>query len=911
MHRQSIKLTFAALALVSLTFTATTAQAQSDLTIEAVAAEPFGVGRVTASLDAASAASATPLRLELSDKDGRLFYPAFDGGPSGRIPTDPDKRPQQISAYFLFQGNEPLTITLHAAKDVSKTVTPAKGRPTNAMLRAWWTRFSDRSRLEGSKDDYPALVDNYLVTMLSRRLSLELPRQRTTVFGRSDLDQALGLLSGAETVRIAMQKETMLGNIRNDEAADLPLPNPVSPPAVSVPSVSEDVKVEAIASHVPVECFYLRFGNFPNYQWFRTTLEEWGGDLRNLLSVRGLDYGQNARIERQLVLKERALAALLGPQVIADVAVIGSDTFFREGGAFGMLFEARKNGGLARDIVQQRSALLASDKNVTEQKLTIAGHEVSFLSTPDNEVRSFYAVDGDYHFVTTSRTLVQRFYEAGEGKGSLAQSRAFRHARSTMPLDRQDTVFAYLSDEFFRNLVSPEYRVEMTRRLRAAGDLELLKVARLAAKAEHEPEVTVDELVERGFLPAGFGLRPDGTEPRLLSTGEAVDSLRGQLGAFTPIPDVFFDRVTASEAQAYDEFARLYQSQWQQMDPVVAGVRRYARDAKDRERIAIDFHATPFARRHYGQLTQFLGAPSHDRIAPVPGNMASLEIMLGGIIPLGRPTHVFGGLRDFDPPFAVVDGRVVMADHHRDWLFGYVGSWPELGILSLLGGVQSSRVDPEGYAVNGNGLWQRRFNRFAVASYHRAVLEEITPQLRVVEDPHPAQVRLQIADLSGSRVQSLGDAYFYAKARQISEGNADFLHSLVSQLHVPREQALAVGEELVDARLACPLGGKYELARQSERPTAWSSTAWAGLPADGQPPKDYHAPIFEWFRGLEIAFAANADALSVHTDVLMQRKPNGGFRLPIFSRPSGPLKDEPIEGLEEIPPPQSGDEGSR
>ena len=216
------------------------------------------------------------------------------------------------------------------------------------------------------------------------------------------------------------------------EPADQPLPTAVTFNP-TVPEALGQVVIEPIAQHVPVECFYVRFGTFSNYLWFHNTLDRWSGDFQNLMNRRGLDLGISEGVERQISLKQSILAPLLGPAVIADVAMIGDDFFFREGPTIGMLFEARNAVGLNADIVRQRDATLKREAGCTMVDVDIAGHKVSFLSTPDNRVRSFYAVDGDYFLVTNSRRLVERFYEAGTGKESLGGSaefpvRPFAHA---------------------------------------------------------------------------------------------------------------------------------------------------------------------------------------------------------------------------------------------------------------------------------------------------------------------------------------------------------------------------------------------------------------------------------------------------------------------------------------------------
>jgi len=203
-----------------------------------------------------------------------------------------------------------------------------------------------------------------------------------------------------------------------------------------------------------------------------------------------------------------------------------------------MLFQAR-GGVLAGDLTQQRKRALAREKDhgATAETVKIAGHDVSFISTPDNRLRSFHAVDGDYHLVTTSRTIVERFYAAGQGKDSLGQSDEFRFARMQMPLKREDTIFVYMSAAFFQGLLSPQYQIELSRRMKSVTDIEALALARLAARGEKAPADSIEDLIAGGFLPRGFGRRPDGSGPIL--AGDAItDSRRGARGTFVPVPDV-------------------------------------------------------------------------------------------------------------------------------------------------------------------------------------------------------------------------------------------------------------------------------------------------------------------------------------------------------------------------------------
>ena len=64
----------------------------------------------------------------------------------------------------------------------------------------------------------------------------------------------------------------------------------------------------------------------PGSVWVTSSTTELGVSI----SERGFDYGLNKRMERQLGIKESKTAELFGDAVIADVALIGTDTFLRE-----------------------------------------------------------------------------------------------------------------------------------------------------------------------------------------------------------------------------------------------------------------------------------------------------------------------------------------------------------------------------------------------------------------------------------------------------------------------------------------------------------------------------------------------------------------------------------------------------
>ena len=865
--------------------------AQSILAVEAVSGGPFGVGRIVCDFPQNSLPK--PLGIEgigLTEKNGRVLYPAIDNPAFGKVMKEllregtpltsggPVRkeiggllrgildRPPRTTILFLFHGDGPLDLTLQAGTDIPLKVVPRDDTAAHQrLLNLWWKQYAAPPALLAPEPDFPPVVDNYLTTMLARRLNLNLPEEKQTPLGYATLRKELGFNLGTEPVRMAMMQDRILGLNNLGQPADQPLPEPLALPEATIPEPASEVEVEPIAMRVPASCFYVRFGSFANFLWLQDTLARWGGDAQNLIALRGLDRDLSGRMERQLVLKQTVLSRLLGNTVISDVAIIGTDMFFREGASYGILFQARNNLALSASLTQQRTERLAQG-GVKEEKITVNDHPVSFLTSPDGTVRSYYVSDGDFHFITTSKALAARFLETASGDGSLGASKEFRHARSVMPLSREDTIWLYLSDAFFRNITGPRYRVEMARRLQAVADVELVELARLAAAAEGRPGETIEQLTSAGLLPPEFGPLPDGSRT-VIADGEVFDNVRGRRGSFLPVADVDVEKITSAESSEYAKFAEFYRAEWGRMDPIIAAVKRTPlRD--NREHVAVDVLMSPFAPQHFTVLKKWLGPADARRLAPIPGDMAAMELVM-------TDQRIFAGLRDVGSPIQGGATGWLPLGRLRDFLVGYVGTTDKLGLLSFLNIGIPPHSDPAGYTVSLLGGWRRLYGQFIVFSFQHEVLETVVPQLRFEQAKRPAQVRLHVGDVSNARITPALNDLGYARTRETSLGNLRFLHALGQQLHVPAAKRLETAEFLLDAKMICPLGGKYVLQRG--RAKHWTSTALKNSPPGGflkvHAPKGYRSPPLNWFRGLDLEATMTEKTVSAHAEIIMQMPP--------------------------------------
>jgi hypothetical protein len=885
---------------------------------QAYTGSPFGVGVATVPIrsDHAEWALATE-GMFLEERDGRTHYPVFTtaGGPAGRLLGEVlgsgpwSASPSSMTVLFLFTGTEPLELTIRtptAQRIVVRPERPRNPRVYDRTQQRWWREFNARARQQAQHSDYPPLVQTYLNAMLSRRLGLGVPLlSRLQDTAPEEPYETFQLVTGVESLRMETLRRSTLGQDDSDQAPVQALPPDIRWNPLPPLEIADQVDIEPIAMRVPEDCFYVRFGSFENYLWLDRLQRDYGGDIGRMVTLRGYDAGSSQRFQQQLALRTSVLADVLGPTIVADVALIGRDLFVREGAAVGVLFRARNSALLANDLARQRSMVLQEQQaaGATETKVQIGGRQASLLSTPDNRLRSFYVADGEFHLVTNSRAIGERFLAVSDqqGQGSLGASPEFLHARTLMPTQRDDTIFVYLGTAFQQGLLSPQYQVELARRLRAATDLELLLMATWAAAGEGRPSDSIEQLIRGGFLPKRFGQRVDGSQPNV--SGQQVgDSLRGGRGSFLPVPDVAIEGISQAEADRLAKQAAYYENSWKRMDPLMAGIKRFALDGPDQERIVIDAHVSPFVQQKYGGIVSAIGPPTSVRIRPAAGDIITAQVVLrGGLLSPQVPAHhLFLGVQDGAPLGDMAPSGLLGYLTLLRTAPGYLGAWPKPGFLDWLPlGLGGGSPDALGYSQVLLGVWRRQWLDFSALAMDRQLLERVTPDLAPQEVADDAQIRIHVGDLSQAQLRGWVNNLAYGRAYLASLGNAKLLHTMSQQLGVPHAQALRQAEHLLDARLVCSLGGEYQW---NEQTGLWTSTAWPPTRPDQHPP-DYAAPLLDWFRGFDAKLVMHEESVLLQATLDLQRKPHERprFQLPRF-RLFGSGKEKPQSDQDDSPP---------
>jgi hypothetical protein len=875
---------------------------------------PLGVARVHFEVPVTAALPGPP-RFNLAGEHGRVLYPVFlpDPVPSG--PAGPAGASRGFEVLFLFPGPEPVALTATTSLSTSPyqefhaTASPVSdpgGSLRKRELERWWRAFREVLRAAEAADDHYPVIESYLLWRLPRLLDTkaELP-PRPADSGRPlrafpEVERLGDLLLGTESIRLAMERDTLLGEGRKggkEELVRVPPPLPIAP--VELPPAAPGTPVEAIARSAPVECLYLRFPSFRDFQKTRRLAAVWGGSLLDLIAGRSLDAGVEETLSTQLALRETELSRLFGDLVIGEMALLAHDTFVREGSALGIVFEVRNEPLWNTAIERLRGETLAASRDwpggpASEEPIEVRGHPVRYLHSPGNRVRSFHASLDRFHLISNCRRLVERFLDcAGGGTGSLADDQGFRHARVLQPLGEPESGFVFISDPFLRSLVGPAYRAEMTRRADSRAALELVEVALRVARAETGETFDLARLVARGYLPAEPLRGVEGSQV-LLSAAGAVDSQRGSRGTFLPIPDAEVLGMTPREVEEYQAFSLLYQRHWGRLDPVSIRIRlepavsasaggTATGPAEILEELRLSVDILPFARDPYQLLSAVLAPPGRLSLAPLGETVLSVEAEVGG--PLSSPPSWMGlGLLDFERPL-ILDGPLTGRLLEDPSLLPAYLVLPIA--LRLPGGglgtpfLTTGAPDPDGfYRIEGvldRPLFGKERDGRLVVSTRKEVAAKVAEQFSLKEAV-PAQARLRL-DLGRAReLLPALRAEAFRRSEAASRAGGELLSAVHSLLKVPLAECEGEAKRILAARVTCPAGGRYVA-------TPYPLSGGLFFSSDAFPPansrsdalrraEEFRQPVLEGFRSLRVSFSLSGQSLHSEATLLLRDEPD-------------------------------------
>lgn len=479
-----------------------------------------------------------------------------------------------------------------------------------------------------------------------------------------DLARLMETTSGRRSLQEALEHERPLYLAASRSQATIPIER-VEPPRLGrhpwnemLQALRRPTRDEPLARATPAEFYFARVKTFAKFLELLDWISEWGQPAADLLDSHAEDRATVQRYEDELGLERSGLSRVLGPSVIEDVAVVGSDPYVHEGSDVTLIFRVKSVPAFETGLA---AALNSRSHGHGELKQTTFEHEgvkVNVSRSADGRVRRHRASVGGYELVSNSPNALRRVITTIQGRHpSLANEPDFRYMLAREG-DVENDALAYVGDSFVAAVTGPKQKIAEARRQIALAELSAPGYAALLAGwLDGNVPSSQAALLQSGWLEKSELRHGDGA-PIAFEPSVGASSAHGAPAALEPLidrPEVV--KVRPEEQQAYTSFANSYSALWSdRIDPIALSV-RLAASSGERE-LSAELRVLPLLRREYRDWISLVG----DARLSVPTHENGLRIVAG----IGKQARLRGLLDDFGRDF-IRNEKV-----RFDWLGDYV-----------------------------------------------------------------------------------------------------------------------------------------------------------------------------------------------------------------------------------------------
>ncbi|MEP7126549.1 MAG: hypothetical protein ABJE95_36800 [Byssovorax sp.] len=398
--------------------------------------------------------------------------------------------------------------------------------------------------------------------------------------GRTDLMELMDTTTGAMSIQEALQMDRPLLLRAARDRASVPIGKLAGPKSAPHPweelsrALGKTAPAEPLAALVPAEFYYLRAADLDVLFQLSDQLDAWATPIVDALDRRAAEQDLAGRYETQLGLARTALARALGKDVVAQVALVGSDPYLREGSDVSVIFQVKQRGLFEVGLASTLAARAREHGSVAAATTSYQGVDIRVATSPDGAVHQHRATVGDVEIVSNSPAAIRRIIEAIKGKRPrLADEKDFAYLMARDASVRADAL-GFMGDRFVGEVVGPRQKVLESRRQIALAELMTPGFAALlhgwitGRSATSVEELLASKLLTKDELKHGSGA------PIAWKPGDSARSVFGTPAALTPLLDLPDpDLVTEGERDAYARFSRSYETYWRTyIDPAAMRV---------------------------------------------------------------------------------------------------------------------------------------------------------------------------------------------------------------------------------------------------------------------------------------------------------------------------------------------------
>ncbi len=497
----------------------------------------------------------------------------------------------------------------------------------------------------------------------------------------SELVDLMSTFSGRSAVQAALAKHR--GNIlsANKQPRGLPIAQ-LKPPELARHPWAELSKrlgsktpQEPLAAAVPAEFYFVRAKSFSAFTEILSFVQDFGAPAADALDGASSERGSLPRYLAELGVETGDLSRVLGPEVVQDFALMGSDPYVHEGSDVTLVFRLKSPLLFRAALLKALATHGAAHGGTQSSSFSHEGVAVDVARSLNGRVRQHHAVVGELELVSNSPAAIKRVISTIQGKApKLADELDFQYmlARDAeVPAD----VLAFLGDRFVETVVGPAQKIAEARRQVALAELTAAPVAALLFGWVHgKSPADKGELLRSGLLAANE-LSHQGGGRIDWTPGTAPRSAWGTPAALEPLLDMpQVNKVSAAERDSYAEFAQEYQRRWSQyIDPIALRLSS--------------------ARRGDGR-----GLHAEMRVLPLVGNDEAARFDLGGDGRVSPPELASGarfslGIGEKSPLRHELSGLLaLLSNRGPDIQFDWLGDYAMVGFADRAELLVASRL---------------------------------------------------------------------------------------------------------------------------------------------------------------------------------------------------------------------------
>jgi hypothetical protein len=384
-----------------------------------------------------------------------------------------------------------------------------------------------------------------------------------TFAGRASLQAALAVRRDAVLAASKQPRKLALAEVKGPALERHPWQELSKRLGVAAPE-------EPLAAAVPADFYFVRAKSFSAFTDMLSFVEELGAPAADLLDGSASARGSLPRYLAELGVESGDLSRVLGPEVVDDFAVTGSDPYVHEGSDVTLIFRLKSPLLFRAALLKALSTHGAAHGGTQSSSFTHEGVTVEVARSPDGRVRQHHAVVGNLELVSNSPGAIKRVISAVQGKlPKLADEPDFRYmlARDAqVPAE----ILGFIGDRFVENVVGPAQKIAEARRQVALAELTSAAQAALLYGWVHGKSPSdKNELLRSGLLVPSELKHADGARIDW-APGAAPRSTWGTPAALEPLIDLpAVTKVSLAERDGYASFAQAYQWRWSQyIDPI-------------------------------------------------------------------------------------------------------------------------------------------------------------------------------------------------------------------------------------------------------------------------------------------------------------------------------------------------------